>query len=133
MVAYSFKRQFIEPILDGRKGGTIRASRKHGHARPGEELQLYFGMRTRQCRLITRHKCASTKPIYLCFGRAGLIAFPQVTSSPEVLTDSYSLNQFARFDGFTDFAEMASFWEAQGAREFSGWHICWLPWRPERG
>jgi hypothetical protein len=58
MVAYSFKERFAEPILNGTKGGTIRASRKGplraatgGHAKPGEELQLYTDMRTRNCRL----------------------------------------------------------------------------------
>ncbi len=55
MVAYSFRSQFAEPILAGTKGGTIRAERRGrnlghrvvngGHAYPGEELQLYTGMR----------------------------------------------------------------------------------------
>lgn len=54
MVAYSFKRQFGPPILAGTKGGTIRNDRKR-HARPGEELQLYHGMRTKSCTLIANH------------------------------------------------------------------------------
>ena len=48
MVAYSFKRRFREPILAGSKQQTIRADRKR-HARRGEALQLYTGMRTTQC------------------------------------------------------------------------------------
>lgn len=45
MVAYSFQKRFVEPIRSGRKRQTIRADRKR-HARPGEVLQLYSGMRT---------------------------------------------------------------------------------------
>jgi len=56
MVAYSFKAQFREPILAGTKRQTIRADRKR-HARLGEALQLYTGMRTRQCKLIGRATC----------------------------------------------------------------------------
>lgn len=71
MVAYSFKKQFIRPILIGLgaplspdefavgmdefgnvsrpvgKRQTIRALGKRRHARPGELVSLYFGMRTK--------------------------------------------------------------------------------------
>lgn len=72
MVAYSFKAQFVEPIRAGLglptepqirpKRQTIRADRKR-HARPGEELQLYRGMRTRQCFLIGRAACTEVTKI----------------------------------------------------------------------
>lgn len=61
MVAYSFPKCFIDPILSGRKAQTIRGDRRR-HARPGEELQLYSGMRTRSCRLIGRATCRDIRP-----------------------------------------------------------------------
>ena len=51
MVAYSFKSQFEEPIVAREKRQTVRGFRKR-HARPGEPIQLYVGMRTRNCRKI---------------------------------------------------------------------------------
>lgn len=72
MPAYSFQGQFAQPILDGVKGSTIRASRKAanrgvhgsarhavtgGHAYPGERLMLYTGMRTKYCRKIADKTC----------------------------------------------------------------------------
>lgn len=51
MVAYSFKAQFAEPIAGRIKLQTVRGPRKR-HARPGESLQLYTGMRTKYCRKI---------------------------------------------------------------------------------
>lgn len=64
MVAYSFQKRFATPILDRTKLHTIRADRKR-HARPGEEMQLYCGMRTKHCRLIARETCAAVLPIVL--------------------------------------------------------------------
>jgi hypothetical protein len=51
MVAYSFDKRFVPQIENGFKRQTIRAHRRR-HARPGEALQLYTGMRTKHCRKI---------------------------------------------------------------------------------
>lgn len=66
MVAYSFKAQFAEPIVTLAKRQTVRGVRKR-HARPGEALQLYTGMRTRGCRkLLDRDPvCIDVRPIVI--------------------------------------------------------------------
>jgi hypothetical protein len=46
MVAYSFAPQFIDTIRSGTKCQTIRPIGKRRHARTGEPVQLYTGMRT---------------------------------------------------------------------------------------
>lgn len=122
MVAYSFKPQFAEMILAGTKGGTIRADRRR-QARPGEELQLYTGMRTRACALIARRQCIAVDPISLDFGRRQII-----TGTMTARTEA-ELQAFARFDGFADFAEMRRFWcgKAVFSMVFEGWHIRWAP------
>lgn len=51
MVAYSFKRAFVDDIVARTKRQTIRLPRKR-HALPGERIQLYTAMRTRHCRKI---------------------------------------------------------------------------------
>lgn len=51
MVAYSFHRRFVPLIQSGIKRHTIRPHRKR-HARPGEAVQLYTGMRTKACQKI---------------------------------------------------------------------------------
>lgn len=48
MVAYSFKAMFAPQVSALTKRHTVRADRKR-HARPGEPVQLYQGMRTRNC------------------------------------------------------------------------------------
>lgn len=122
MVAYSFQRRFADPILAGTKCQTIRGPRRR-HARPGEEMQLYTGMRTRQCRLITRAKCFSVHDIELFVYSACLI---------DVAVDSVpfdgSMNDFAIADGFTGLADMWDFWTSvHGWGAFSGVLLRWAP------
>jgi len=132
MVAYSFKRRFVEPIRRGLasaypdqagicpKRQTIRADRRR-HARPGEELQLYCGMRTKGCFLIGRARCAGVDYVKLDF--TGLVA---VNRQAFIRTDI--LDKFARSDGFSDFADMRSFWrEEHGLSVFEGVLVRWEP------
>ena len=134
MVAYSFKRQFAEPIILETKGGTIRATGKRRHARPGEEIQCYTAMRTKHCRLITRKTCLETAPIRLSFsddrivlGSLSNLELPRV--APRELAGGRRLDVFARFDGFPDWAALRAFWreEHEALRRWRGVHVRWLP------
>ncbi len=125
MVAYSFKRQFREPILVGSKQQTIRADRKR-HARPGEALQLYTGMRTRQCELIGRAVCSEVVPVRIGVeGRwleVGGIRW----------NDFALLDNFSRQDGFADWPELIGFWRTEhpDTPMFSGVLIRWSDFAP---
>jgi hypothetical protein len=107
MVAYSFKPRFAEPILHGRKRQTIRAVGKRRHAQPGDQLQLYTGMRTRHCKLIARATCAAVHDVELFFSRHGASELFRIDGAPISLT---AMASFARLDGFNDVDEMAAFW-----------------------
>jgi len=124
MVAYSFKARFAEPILDETKGGTIRADRRR-HARPGEALQLYTGMRTHQCRLVARQTCLAVEPIRIDVAANWIeVGGTQIND----ILDPLALDLFARFDGFRDWADMQGFWWDTYSQDiFSGWHIRWAP------
>jgi hypothetical protein len=128
MVAYSFQRRFAEAILDGRKGGTMRADRRR-HARPGEELQLYVGMRTKQCRLIARKTCLTIEPVILDFV-APYVAWPGVD---RVIIRCADLDTFAVFDGFQSWTDLTAFWATiHRLRKWHGWHIRWAPLESRR-
>lgn len=128
MVAYSFKQRFVEPILSGAKRQTIRADRKR-HVRPGEIMQLYVGMRTKQCRRIACAVCESVTPLRIQVGQQGhydgliqVADMPSLTEFP-----GGGIDHFARLDGFSDWAEMRQFWldNHPGLRVFSGVLIRW--------
>lgn len=120
MVAYSFKSRFAPPILAGTKRQTIRADRKR-HARTGEQLQLYTGMRTKQCKLIGRAPCLSVWPVTLILREVHSVV---LEGFREIYGD---LDTFARADGFKDWGELAGFWADNhpGVEIFDGVLIRW--------
>lgn len=106
------------------KRQTIRAHRRR-HARPGEELQLYCGQRTKGCFLIGKARCVGAESIRLLFGRRTDVIINRVPINP---TDA-NLDKFARADGFADWNALREFWsEEHGAIErFDGVIIYWEP------
>ncbi|WP_224825616.1 hypothetical protein [Cognatishimia sp. MH4019] len=136
MVAYSFQKQFIEPIelgmrdpkAPGAKLQTIRGPRKR-HAYPGENLQLYYAMRTKHCRkIIPDPVCLDVRPITIQWeaGQIKRIRVGWVRNPP--LTD---LEAFAKADGFTSLREMSAFWELPAPDHFfDGLLIKWQPIAP---
>lgn len=142
MPGYSFQPQFVDPIRDGTKGGTIRAARRipqrwsdttrskaaayGNHAHVGDRLHLWCKLRTPQAFKIAEVPCVGAEPITLCVGADDAVLFSRrfmrITTHPH-------LNTFAVFDGFECWQELREFWGRQhpGQSEFAGWHIRWLP------
>lgn len=125
MVAYSFKPRFVAPILAGAKRQTIRADRKR-HARQGERLQLYTGMRTRSCKAIGTAHCLGADPITLRFK-----LWPYVYLPWGGYDDPDTLRAFAMADGFPDWEAMTDFWREThpDVPVFSGVLIRWSEFR----
>lgn len=125
MVAYSFQPQFIDPILSERKTQTIRAVGKRRHARPGEALQLYTAMRTKQCRIVGRAVCLSVSPIKISFSKMYPGDVITLDGAPRIWQGD--LDPFAIADGFTSWAEMRQFWEKHhpSLLQFHGFLIRW--------
>ena len=119
MVAYNFRPQFVEPIRTGRKHHTMRPDRKR-HAHVGEPVQLYCGMRTRNCFKILDIDpvCKRVSPIVLApLG----IEIAGVTHR-----DPDTLNRYAWTDGFEDWRELRRFWLlTYGTGEWEGVLIEW--------
>ncbi len=122
MVAYSFQKRFIEPIRAGTKRQTIRNERtgRARHARPGEPVQLYFGLRTKHSRLIAAPLCEAVWPV-----RINLDGF--VSANDGWIRSGDDLDAFAVSDGFRDWADMVAFWSKHhpGVIVFSGVLIRW--------
>lgn len=124
MVAYSFAPRFEDAIKAGLKCQTIRADRKR-HARPGEALQLFTGMRTRHCRrILPDQTCTAVMKVEIAFRFDGRII--------GITTDGVpvrNLNHFALRDGFNGIEDMSAFWTAKHPQAietgFSGVLIEW--------
>ena len=129
MVAYSFNKRFVPQIAAGTKRQTIRLPRKR-HARPGERLQLYTGMRTRYCqKIIPDPICSWATPLSILFEARRIVSIELSTETIGGGVRVKCLDQFARQDGFEGIEDMSEFWaRTHGTPEhFVGVLICWDP------
>jgi len=122
MVAYNFKKEFVEAVETGKKTQTIRALRKgrSRHASPGEALQLYTGMRTNNCKKLL--------PDPVCFNVQAIM----ITKDPFVcvVLDKYLLSdktieEMAIADGFKSVEAFAAFFDETHGLPFEGVLISW--------
>lgn len=126
MVAYSFHPRFVPLIESGRKRQTIRAHRKR-HARPGERMQLYTGMRTRHCRkIISDPLCVEVENIAIDVpaapGGGCQYRFDWWPDHVWATVDGL----FAEQDGFAEPRDFHRFWlEHHGFDVFHGVLIRW--------
>lgn len=141
MVAYSFKERFIKPIRVGLsrvrlsfdpppKLQTIRAHGKRRHARPGEAVQLYYAMRTKQCQLIGVGICTEAVGIRIDFGEDfDIVSIEGQPPFGGVPADIRKLDAFATRDGFKSWDDLTRFWETEhpGVKNFEGVLIKWEP------
>ena len=122
MVAYNFQKQFVEPIQSGEKTHTIRKNGNRRHAKPGEPMQIYFGLRTKYARkIIDDPTCLFVSVIEI-----------EVTEDriAGIWIDGEGvpgdMNDFAVSDGFADIAAMHKFWlDFHGVGLFRGSMIGW--------
>ena len=105
MVAYSFNKMFAPPIRLGLKTQTIRGDRDR-HARPGEMLQLFTGMRTAHCMKICEDvRCTDVRPIGIRFAANGEIEAIAIGGTPVADMDAFAVR-----DGFPSLWQMGEFW-----------------------
>lgn len=127
MVAYSFQPQFVAPILSGRKCQTVRAHGKRRHARVGERLQIYTGMRTRSCRLQGVAECNAVEGIEMRLTEAPVVIVGAISHR-----DRVALDVFAQLDGFEHWNALVAFWRKHhpGVDVFDGVLIGWRDFAP---
>lgn len=124
MVAYSFHKRFADDVAEGRKTRTIRGHRKR-HARIGEPVQLYAGMRTKQCRKLrdADPTCLDVRPIEIYVDPGAVTARVKLPPHPDW---NFVSDDFARADGFANAIDFTAYWrETHGDGFFEGVLIKW--------
>ena len=124
MVAYSFQARFAGSVAAGAKTQTIRRHRRPParHARVGESIALWTGLRTKEARLIGHASCAGLYPISLRFG-LGTVAHVRI-GAKQLMGEQ--LDDFARQDGFQNGRDMSAwFGETYGSLSFDGVLVMW--------
>jgi hypothetical protein len=116
MVAFNFQAQFVDDIEAGRKTQTIRRSAR---ANPGDSIQLYTGQRTKACRKLGDAVCVDCTYAGMTAGGVTL---------GDVSRFARDLDEFAKADGFRDYAAMWKwFSEKYKTESFTGYITRWTP------
>lgn len=120
MVAINFQARFAELVATGKKKQTIRLSPRG--IKPGTELQLYTGQRTKSCRKLGDAVCTRIDEIKLEKDKALLgiyVAFVSINNSDLFTT-------LALRDGFSSYSEMYEWFSQRYKRDvINGWLIQW--------
>lgn len=117
MVAFNFQKQFADAVERGEKRYTIRSERR---ARVGDNLQLYTGQRTKQCRLLRRSICTSVDEVRI-YPRNG---YSCIRFNGELL-NSEGMRELARSVGFETTAQMVDYYAATYGLPFCGYRHGW--------
>lgn len=116
MVAFNFASEFAGPVERREKCQTIRQTRR---AEVGDNIQLYTGQRTIECR-----KLSAVDPVCTYVGYVAIR--PDYLTVGDVTKHPRDIDEFARQDGFKDYADMCA-WFAQryGQPSFVGYLHRW--------
>lgn len=124
MVAYNFQKRFADLVASGEKQQTIRAPRRgrSRHARSGETINLFTGLRTKQVRRLKEATCTGCYPIMI--HRDSIhIGWPEGTKNL-IASDA---DTFAQADGFESFDDMQRWFQKTHELPFLGVLIQWVP------
>jgi hypothetical protein len=119
MGLYNFKARFVPKIEDGSKRHTIRGRRRY-EDKPGDTMHLFYGARTKQCRLLMRAPCVKVDRIQITSIAGKFDVF-----IGDSLLENDECERLAVADGFDSFAEMMGFWD--GRLPFKGKIYHWNP------
>lgn len=130
MVAYSFQPQFVPPMLARTKTHTLRWPRRgrSRHAREGEVIQHYTGMRTKRCQRQGLSVCTLRDRVIIIMHRMSVrlmltdapIEVCEAAEFPEDIDGEWlsyaGLREFAKADGFDRVGTFHRYWVGQAPR-----------------
>jgi len=121
MVAYNFQKQFAPAVEQGKKLQTIRALRKRSHAKSGDYLQLYTGMRTKSCRKLLDSICISSETIGISGDMQVLLGVGEIIK----ILPIEEVEKLAIADGFDSAEAFFTFFGRMHGLPFLGVLIKW--------
>jgi len=116
MVAFNFSPEFADDVASGKKRQTIRQTKR---GKVGDPVQLFTGQRTKQCRRLRQDEPVLEAVSYIHIAPTG-ISLGNIANFPRDRDD------FAKADGFKDFAAMHAWFKAKyGQDHFYGYVHRW--------
>lgn len=118
MVAFNFKAEFVPSIQAREKKQTIRARGKKRPPIAGEPLQLYTGMRRKDCKKII-------EPDPLCDAVEAISIHRDGVKVGDRWLTKKECEELAIADGFVSFSEFIDFFKSVHGLPFEGNVIRW--------
>lgn len=120
-----FKKQFVEPILTGRKVHTIREDKKD-RWREGMTMHMYTGGRfSKEYHEFYKKECICVQPVIMTYYVGRL----EVSIGDTYLFEWPERNEMAISDGFENWEEFEKWWipivDASPKKVFQGKVIHW--------
>lgn len=116
MVAFNFKKDFAPKIKSGVKRSTIRKTRR---CNVGDTMQLYTGMRTKNCeKIINDVVCVGVAHVEIK-GYYGGYTYWGVSGKSEITEKLHEQ------EGFESYMDMMNFFENHYGLPFEGWLHTW--------
>lgn len=128
MPALNFQKRFAEAVEFGDKTQTIRAHRKDGraHAKRGDVLKLYTGMRSKGCRLLGEGRVIWTEDVEIREDWSLYVGRHYVQAGDALRGETEDRdNDFAEKDGFKGAVEMYEWFQETHGLPFEGTLIRW--------
>jgi len=129
-----FKKQFVEPILQGSKVHTIRDDNGK-RWKPGLSMQMYTGSRfsKKDYKKFAEKQCISTQGITMFLEEQDNGLDVLRCFIDDLKESDFDFNAFAIADGFESFKEFGDWWikvlEEKPGRKFDGIIIHWTDLR----
>ena len=92
----AFKKDFVNPILTGRKIHTVRED-IHGRWKAGRSIQMATGVRTKNYNCFKEGACVSTQDIFMTYAHSDII---EISVDGRELFGREECLEFAMKDGF---------------------------------
>lgn len=118
MVAINFMAAWEPLIVSGKKRQTIR---KTARCTAGDQLQLYTGQRTKDCRLIGTATCHHVESITIA---------DDYLANNHWRIPSGDAHHIAKIDGFANVEQMREWFREKYGLPFEGVRIMWSDFRP---
>lgn len=129
MPALNFIKQFAPDVESGKKRCTIRRAGKRLPPKIGDQLSLYTGMRTSNCRLLRKEKCTEVTPVMLHIKNGNPEMCLGVILGTEkcwIEVVAAEVKRLASEDGFASIDDFFSYFLGDDD-EFYGFLIEWEP------
>ena len=127
MVALNFHARFAPAVAQGEKRQTIRARGKRPAPAPGQQLQLYTGMRTSSCRKLRDAVCSSVTPIDVQ-PRHSMVRLAKTQPGGGIALvelQPHEIEDLAKRDGFAGTDEFFAYFAETHKGGVSGYLIMW--------